>query len=113
MYKMTIDLELAKFTKKQGKRPPQPEMFPRRQLYTAMQKRGEIDRIAEALGHSSWRTQESHNKQLQMFLDRGKFQQQATWQAEYDRLNAVPNSAVMQPYIDARLLALKDMLTGK
>ena len=110
---MTIDLALATLARKLGKRPPAPERFPRRQLYTAMQKRGELDRIAAALRQSSWRTQESHNKQLQMFLDRAKFQQKSTWEAEYDRLNSVPNSAVMQPYIDARLLELKDMLTTK
>ena len=109
---MTIDLQLAKFLRKRGKRPPAPEMFPRRQLYTATQKRGEMDRVATALRHSAWRNQESHNKQLQMFVDRDRFQQKATWQAEFDRLNAVPNSAVMQPYIDARLLALKDMITS-
>ena len=38
---MTIDLTLAKLTRKLGKRPPEPERFPRRQLYTAMQKRGD------------------------------------------------------------------------
>ena len=110
---MTIDLALATLARKMGKRPPAPERFPRRQLYTAMQKRGELDRIATALRQSSWRTQESHNKQLQMLLDRNRFQQKATWEAEYDRLNSVPNSAVMQPYIDARLLALKDLLIAK
>jgi hypothetical protein len=34
------------------------------------------------------KTREAHNRQVQMYLDRERFQQNATWRSEYDRLQA-------------------------
>ena len=106
-------MNLAMLTRRTGGKPRPFELFPRKQIHTMQQKRGDLDRVAKALRQDAWKSQESHNKQVQMFVDRARFSQNATWQTEYDRLNSAPNSAAMQPYVDNRLIVLKTMLSNK
>ena len=66
--------------------------------------------MAKDLRHSAWRRQESHNKQLALFLNRERFQQNQTWQGEYDRLASTATAPGLQPFVDARLEQLKSLL---
>lgn len=56
---------------------------------------------------------EGHNKQVAMLLNRERFAQNQTWQTEYDRLasRAVPQE--LQPFVNARLEELKNLLINK
>ena len=109
-----MDLQLAAY--KAGKQvyvDPKPidlrTMFPQRRVKTLAQRRTALDIIAKQMRDSTWRRHESHEKQLKHFLDRERFQQNATWQAEYDRLASVPAPA-LQPFVNARLETLKSLL---
>ena len=62
------------------------------------------------LRHATWRRAESHNKQLQHFLNREKFAQNQTWQAEHDRLMASETAPGLQPFVNQRLDALKTLM---
>ena len=68
--------------------------------------------MAKDLRHSAWRRQESHNKQLALFLNRERFQQNQTWQGEYDRLASTATAPGLQPFVNARLEQLKSLLVG-
>ena len=68
--------------------------------------------IAKRLRQSTWRRAESHNKQLQHFLDRERYQQNASWQSEYDRLRSTYTPG-LQPYVDDRMQALGEMIAGR
>ena len=50
--------------------------------------------------HEQHKTREAHNRQVQMFLDRERYQQNATWRAEYDRLQS---AALKTPMMQKRL----------
>ena len=109
-----MDLQLAQY--KAGKQmffDPKPidlrTMFPHRRVKTLTQSRTTLDIIAKQMRDSTWRRHESHEKQLKHFLDREKFQQNATWQSEYDRLISVPAPG-LQPFVNARLETLKSLL---
>ena len=112
-----MDLQLAAYKADRFKfidpSPPQPVLKGRPSpLFIPLRSRAtDLDRIAKRMRHSTWRRQESHNKQLQHFLDRERYAQNQTWQGEYDRL--VSRSVVgagLQPLVDARLEALKTLL---
>ena len=105
-----IDLELAEFaaTRFPDKVRGRP-IFRRPRLRAYAESRTGLDVIAKQMRESTWRRHESHEKQLKHFLDRERYRQNQTWQAEYDRLASVPAPG-LQPYVDARLGALKDLL---
>jgi len=114
---MTIDLDIAAYNA--GKPvPPTPgptlrEIFARKRVYalSGNDSRARTEMISR-LRHSTWRRHEHHNKQMQHFLDRERFQKNQTWQAEYDRLrsNYAPG---LQPYLDDRMDKLKELIVGR
>ena len=112
-----MDLQLAAYKADRFKfvdsSPPQPVLGGRQpKMFVPLRSRGtHLDYIAKRMRHSTWRRQESHNKQLQHFLDRDRYQQNQTWQSEYDRLASHTTTGVaLQPFVDARLEALKTLL---
>ena len=110
-----MDLQLAEY--KAGKQmffdpKPMRTLFPRRRMQTQAQSQTALDLIAKQMRDSTWRRHESHEKQLKHFLDRERFQQNQTWQGEYDRLAAVPAPG-LQPFVNARLETLKSLLQVK
>ena len=108
-----MDLQLAEY--KAGKYQFQDPvtanraLFKRPRIMAYAQSRTGLDLITKQLRDSTWRRHESHNKQLKHFLDRERYQQNATWQGEYDRLASVPAPG-LQPFVDARLDTLKSLL---
>ena len=108
-----IDLELAEY--KAGKYQSQDPvaaykaLLKRPRIMAYAQSRTGLDLITKQLRDSTWRRHESHNKQLKHFLDRERYQQNATWQGEYDRLASVPAPG-LQPFVDARLDTLKALM---
>jgi hypothetical protein len=108
-----MDLQLAQY--KAGKYSfPDPmaatqALFKRPRIMAYAQSRNGLDLITKQLRDSTWRRHESHEKQLKHFLDRERFQQNATWQGEYDRLASIPAPG-LQPFVDARLETLKTLL---
>ena len=112
---MTIDLQLA--TYKQKTEPSvdaiqtswNKRLFQQPRIQGYAKSRNGFDLITKQLRDSTWRRHESHEKQLKHFLDRDRFQRQATWQGEYDRL--LPQAVgPLQPFLNARLEELKDLL---
>ena len=105
-----IDLQLAQLAAGRGTtRKSNRELFRQPRIKAYAQSRTGLDLITKQLRDSTWRRQESHDKQLKHFLDRDRFQRNATWQGEYDRLASQP-AATLQPFVDARLEELKDLL---
>ena len=72
----------------------------------------ELQKIVQRLRHSSFRRQENYNKQLQMFIDRDRFQQNKSAQMEYDRLVGSSVPAELQPYVHDRLSQLKQIMVN-
>jgi hypothetical protein len=111
-----MDMQLAEY--KAGRqmfvdpKPPIQNLFPRRRITTIAQNRTTLDLIAKQMRDATWRRHESHEKQLKHFLDRERFQQNQTWQSEYDRLAAIPAPG-LQPFVNARLESLKTLLIVK
>ena len=112
-----MDLELAAY--KQGKpfavfnAGPQPIPRRRPMMFKPLidSTATDLDKIVKRLRHSSWRRQENHNKQLQMFLNRERYQQNQTWQAEHDRLLSEQAVAPgLQQQVNERLGVLKNLL---
>ena len=100
-----MDLQLAAFAA--GKRAyntsrptPLNQLFPRKRFQTLMQDNRELTQVMNRARHEQHRTREAHNKQVEMYLARGRFQQNATWQAEYDRLQS---AAMKTPMMQKRL----------
>ena len=100
-----MDLQLAAYAA--GKeayntsRPtPINQLFPRKRFQTLMQDNRELTQVMNRARHEQHRTREAHNKQVEMYLARERFQQNATWQAEYDRLQA---AAMKTPMMQKRL----------
>ena len=105
-----IDLQLAQLAAGRGPtRESNRVLFRQPRIKAYAQSRTGLDLITKQLRDSTWRRQESHDKQLKHFLDRDRFQRNATWQGEYDRLASQP-AAALQPFVDARLEQLKDLL---
>ena len=68
-----MDLQLAAYAAGKDvytRAPTVREMFPRKRITTLMQDNGRLTQVMNNLRHSAHRTQESHNKQVQMYLDR-------------------------------------------
>ena len=115
-----MDLQLAAYKADRFKfvdsSPPQPVLGGKPpKLFVPLRSRGtHLDQIAKRMRHSTWRRQESHNKQLQHFLDRERYQQHETWQGEYDRLVSRSAAGVgLQPFVNARLDTLKTLMVKK
>lgn len=114
---LKMDLQLAAYAlKKRG----YPEVrygsnpIPKRQPVVTTAKRTRVfNEIARRMRHDAWRRQESHDKQLALFMNREKFAQNQTWQGEYDRLMATKAAPGLQPTVDARLEQLKALLVKK
>ena len=105
-----IDLQLAQLAAGRGPtRDSNRVLFRQPRIKAYAQSRTGLDLITKQLRDSTWRRQESHDKQLKHFLDRDRYQRNATWQGEYDRLASQP-AAALQPFIDSRLEQLKDLL---
>ena len=66
----------------------------------------------KALRNSAYTRFENHNKQLQHFLDRNRFQQNETWRAEYDRLHALQSNEMTEA-IAQRMQDLRDVIVRK
>ena len=88
-----MDLELAAFakgkkiTKNFDYRNPIPKK--RRAFYNGYNNGNlQLSLFVKKMRHNNWRTVENHNKQLQVLLDRERFQQHKSWQMEYDRLRS-------------------------
>jgi vacuolar-type H+-ATPase catalytic subunit A/Vma1 len=100
-----MDLQLAAYAA--GKeayntsRPtPINQLFPRKRFQTLMQDNRELTQVMNRARHEQYRTREAHNKQVEMYLARERFQQNATWRAEYDRLQS---AAMKTPMMQKRL----------
>ena len=110
---MTIDLQLA--AHKQQTRPAttspawNSQLFRRPRIQGYSKTRNGMDLITKQLRDSTWRRHEAHEKQLKHFLDRDRFQRNATWQGEYDRLTS-QQTAAMQPFLHDRIEQLKYLL---
>ena len=112
---VNMDLQLAAYkAQKRGYHDPRPldgnpialkmpvvETAARTRVFSSM---------AKKLRHSAWRRQESYNKQLALFLNRERFQQNQTWQGEYERLTSTTTAPGLQPFVNARLEQLKTLL---
>ena len=112
-----MDLELAAY--KQGKQFPKvfndSQPIPRRRplMFQPLMHMHPTDlqKVVTKLRHSSWRRKEAHDKQLQFILNKERYAQNATWQAEHDRLlsqtTALPG---LQSQINDRLDTLRNVL---
>ena len=110
--KVKMDLELAAY--RRGKSFAQfndgPQPIPKRRpmFFTPFKNGGtELDKFVRRLRHSSWRRAESQNKQMQLFMDRKKFQDHQSWQSEYDRLRATVTAPGLQASVEERLEGLR------
>ena len=112
-----MDLEIAAYKRGKpfAKFSDGPQPVPRRRPAFFMplidRQPTDLDKVVKRLRHSTWRRQESHNKQLQHFINRENYAQNQTWQAEHDRLlgsTDVPTG--LQPFVNQRLESLKNMM---
>ena len=76
------------------------QLFPRKRFQSLMQDNRQLAQVMNRARHEQHRTRESHNKQVEMYLARERFQQNASWRAEYDRLRS---SAIITPTMQKRL----------
>ena len=109
---MVLDLQLANRMVERGNAPHPSQLFPRRQYHAIMRDPARLDAIAKRARASTWRRMEGHNKQVQHFLDRDRFQQNATWRAEFERLSAIPPPQ-LQPHVAERMEALKEVIVNQ
>ena len=63
----------------------------------------ELQKMVQRLRYSSFRRQENYNKQLQVFIDRDRFQQNKSARMEYDRLVGSSVPPELQPYVNDRI----------
>ena len=110
-----MDLQLAKYARDK-QMPAQPRDFDGNPIFrmtpvveNAIRSRV-YSKLLKRLRNSAYRRHEGHNKQLQFMLDREKFQQNATWQGEYDRLASQTVPEGLQPFVNARMEQLKSAL---
>ena len=108
-----MDLQLAAYAA--GKeayntsRPtPLNKLFPRKRFQTLMQDNRQLTQVMNRARHEQHRTREAHNKQVETLLARERFQQNATWRAEYDRLqSAAMKTPMMQRRLENLAAAMK------
>ena len=115
-----IDLEIAKYkSNRLNKYQAEPRAWDGNPIF---KKRAVIETAARHHGYaelmkrirdSAWRKNEGHNKQVAFLLNQERFQQNAGWQAEYDRLASRAVAAELQPFVNARLEELKNLLVKK
>ena len=111
-----MDLELAAYKrgKSYAKFNDGPQPIPRRRPAFFMPlidgQPTDLDKIVKRLRHSTWRRQENHNKQLQMFVNRENYAQNQTWQSEHDRLMSQQAAPGLQPFVNQRLDTLKTLI---
>ena len=112
-----MDLEIAAY--KQGKpyanffQNPNDGPVPRRRpAFSSLDKQPtNLEKVVRRLRYSTWKRQESHNKQLQHFINRENYSQNQTWQAEHDRLlGSTDVPAGLQPFVNQRLESLKNVM---
>ena len=104
-----MDLQLAAYkakkrgyvSKRFGENP-----IPAKRATVTMANTRKYNEMLKKLRHSTWLRQEGHDKQLALLVNRRKFQNNATWQAEYDRLASQPGAP------DGRLDQLKALIQG-
>lgn len=113
-----IDLEIARYA--QGKRAYQTPsaldenpIFKKRAVLKTLQTSRAYHDVLKRIRDSAYLRNESHNKQVAMLLNRERFQQNATWQGEYDRLASRAIPVELQPFVNARLDELKKLLINK
>ena len=104
-----MDLQLAAY--KASKRgyvytPFGENPIPGKRATVTMANSRKYNEMLKKLRHSTWLRQEGHDKQLALMVNRRRFQTNATWQAEYDRLASQPGAP------DGRLDQLKALIQG-
>ena len=105
---MTLDIDIALYARNRmsygDDARPVPRMKQRRTSITPLTRQTPLDQIAKHMRYTAHKRHEQHTKQVQMLLNQRKFAQNATWQAEYDRLRGSNIlSAEDQQRVDARL----------
>ena len=89
---MTIDLVLAAHAQKKGRLPAPPKgsqvVFARPVIQTARGERGKLYQMTKALREDTYQKKEHYDKQLTHFMNKARFQQHQSWQAEFDRLRS-------------------------
>ena len=113
-----IDLESAKYAQtKRGYQSPKDfdgnPILKKRAVVKTLQSSRAYHETLKRIRDSAHLRNEGHNKQVAMLLNRERFQQNATWQAEYDRLASRAVAPELQPFVNARLEELKKMLINK
>ena len=120
-----IDLDIAKYAQnKRGYQNPllenknkdfdgNPILKRQAVVKTLQSSRAYRDLLKRIHNSASYARNEKHNKQVAMLVNRERFQQNATWQGEYDRLASTTIAPELQPFVNARLDALKKMLINK
>ena len=113
-----MDLQIAKYKyDKQIQADPREfdgnPIFKRMAVVENAKRTREFSKLVKRLRNSAYRRHEGHNKQLAFMLNREKFQQNATWQTEYDRLASQAVPETLQPFVNARLEELKSALLVK
>jgi hypothetical protein len=69
-----------------------------------------FDELVKRMRDGAHLCHEGHTKQVQFLLDRERYLQNQTWQAEYDRLASFVVAPRLQPSVNARLDDLKTLL---
>ena len=110
-----MDLQIAKYKyDKQIQADPRGwdgnPIFKRQAVIENVRRTREFSKLVKRLRNSAYRRHEGHNKQLAFMLDRERYQQNATWQGEYDRLASQAVPETLQPFVNARLGELKAAL---
>ena len=113
-----IDLEIAKYAQtKRGYQSPKDfdgnPILKKRAVVKTLQSSRAYHETLKRIRDSAHLRNEGHNKQVAMLLNRERFQQNATWQAEYDQLASRAVAPELQPFVNARLEELKKMLINK
>ena len=72
----------------------------------------ELQKNVQRLRYSSFRRQENYNKQLQMSINRNRFQQNKSAQMEYDALVRSSVPPELQPYINDRISHIKQIMVN-
>ena len=107
-----MDLQLAAYAAGKevyntSKPTPINQLFPRKRIQTLMQDNRALTQVMNRVRHEQHRTREAHNRQVEMYLNRERFQQNATWRAEYDRLQS---AALKTPILQKRLENLASVM---
>ena len=113
-----IDLEIAKYAQnKGGYQAPKDfdgnPILKKRAVVKTLKSSRAYNEALKTMRDTAYLRNEGHNKQVAMLLNRERYQQNATWQGEYDRLASRAVAPELQPFVNARLEELKKMLINK